>query len=147
MSRQPPHLAQRGIEAALLVPVALVGAVRRQLPKLVQRLSNGRVIGRMAVDEGVRRASTLVRDSEHLSAPIAPLVASLAPEVDTETSRPAQPVPGAPAAITDYSSLAASQVVSLLNGLSPTELNEVREYEEATRRRRTILAAVERLRR
>jgi len=45
-------------------------------------------------------------------------------------------------AIPDYDSLAASQVVPRLVGLSAEELEAVRRYEAAHRRRRTILARI-----
>lgn len=48
-------------------------------------------------------------------------------------------------AITGYGSLAASQVVPRLAGLSPDELEAVRAYEAATRRRRTILTRIAQL--
>nr|MBA3655299.1 hypothetical protein [Actinomycetota bacterium] len=53
------------------------------------------------------------------------------------------PRPSADAlAIPGYDSLAASQVVQRLGGLSSAELEAVRDYEAATRARRTILNKV-----
>jgi len=48
-------------------------------------------------------------------------------------------------AIPDYDSLSASQVVTRLEGLSPEELEAVREYEAAHRGRKTILNKVSQL--
>ena len=48
-------------------------------------------------------------------------------------------------AIPGYDSLSASQVVQRLDGLSPSELEEVRAHEAAHRHRRTILHRVEQL--
>lgn len=74
-----------------------------------------------------------------------------------EQERPvaaATPVPGAPAvgypavedlAIPNYDSLAASQVVPRLAGLSAGELEAVRRYESARRRRRTVLNRIAQL--
>jgi hypothetical protein len=45
-------------------------------------------------------------------------------------------------AIPSYNSLAASQVVSRLEGLAPAELEAVRRYEEAHRGRRTVLGKI-----
>jgi len=45
-------------------------------------------------------------------------------------------------AIPSYNSLAASQVVSRLEGLTPAELEAVRRYEEAHRGRRTVLGKI-----
>jgi len=55
--------------------------------------------------------------------------------------------PGAPVdlAIPDYEALSASQVVSRLDGLAPTELDAVYRHEAATRRRRTILHRAQQL--
>lgn len=47
--------------------------------------------------------------------------------------------------ISDYDTLSASQVVRRLDGLSPGELEGVRRYEAAGRRRRTILSRVDEL--
>jgi len=47
--------------------------------------------------------------------------------------------------IREYDELSASQVVSRLTGLTPAELAAVRAYEEASRGRRTVLLAIERL--
>jgi hypothetical protein len=61
------------------------------------------------------------------------------------------PTPDAPAplagtlAIPAYDSLSASQVVPRLSGLSPTELEAVRDYEAAHRGRKTILNRVAQL--
>jgi hypothetical protein len=45
-------------------------------------------------------------------------------------------------AIPSYGSLAASQVVSRLDGLSPVELESVRRYELAHRGRKTVLGKI-----
>jgi hypothetical protein len=47
--------------------------------------------------------------------------------------------------IPDYDELSASQVVERLDGLQPSELEAVRDYEEAHRARRTILFKIEQL--
>ena len=62
------------------------------------------------------------------------------------TTKKAAAAPSAAALpITDYDSLSASQVVSRLQGLSAGELDAVRTYEAATRRRATILSKVQQL--
>jgi len=55
------------------------------------------------------------------------------------------PVAAAHLAIPSYDSLSASQVVQRLAGLSRDEVEAVRDYEAATRGRRTILARAEQL--
>ena len=47
--------------------------------------------------------------------------------------------------IREYDGLSASQVVSRLSGLTPDELRAVRAYEDASRGRRTVLLAIDRL--
>jgi hypothetical protein len=77
----------------------------------------------------------------------------------TQTREPTGPFPGPetreaeegakPPATTlgirDYDELSASQVVERLEGLQPSELDAVRDYEEAHRARRTILFKIEQL--
>jgi hypothetical protein len=56
------------------------------------------------------------------------------------------PAPSAESlAIPGYDTLSASQVVQRLGGLSAEELEAVRAYEDASRKRKTILARVEQL--
>jgi hypothetical protein len=68
--------------------------------------------------------------------PVAPMPAS---SVDSGANA------AAGLAIPDYDSLAASQVVPRLDGLTADELEAVRTYEQVHRGRRTILAKVEQL--
>jgi hypothetical protein len=51
-------------------------------------------------------------------------------------------VPPLPSAIPGYTDLSASQIVPLLRALTATERDEVRRFEKATRRRKTILSAL-----
>ena len=66
----------------------------------------------------------------------------------TRARKAAKPPTAASAAglpVREYDGLSASQVVSRLTGLTPDELRAVRAYEEASRGRRTILQAIDRL--
>lgn len=78
------------------------------------------------------------------------------PSSRSERARPTRPGEGAappserpapPQAIPDYDALSASQVVPRLRGLDRDELGAVERYEEATRRRRTILNRIAQLQR
>jgi hypothetical protein len=60
-------------------------------------------------------------------------------------ARSAATVSAADLPIREYDGLSASQVVSRLSGLTPTELRAVRAYEDASRGRRTVLLAIDRL--
>jgi hypothetical protein len=63
----------------------------------------------------------------------------------TPAPEPAAPATAAALAIPEYDSLAASQVVPRLSGLSHDELSAVRSYEAAHRGRRTILGRADQL--
>jgi hypothetical protein len=76
--------------------------------------------------------------------PAAPAAPAPAPAAPAPAPAPAPPVDGL--AIPGYDALSASQVVQRLAGLSVDELEAVREYESATRGRKTILHRVEQLR-
>jgi len=84
------------------------------------------------------------------SVPTAPAKAAKAPGAAKAATRrpPARRAASASAAhlpIREYDELSASQVVSRLTGLTSDELRAVRAYEEASRGRRTVLLAIERL--
>jgi len=64
-----------------------------------------------------------------------------APTTDFAAERAA----AAALAIPDYDELSASQVVERLAGLTPSELAAVADYEQARRRRKTILSRIEQL--
>jgi hypothetical protein len=77
---------------------------------------------------------------------------SPAPSVTEPLSTPPVPPPAGPGPsaaelpIPAYDGLSASQVVSRLTGLTPTELDKVAAYETAGRARKTVLGAIDRLR-
>jgi hypothetical protein len=86
--------------------------------------------------------------------PVAPAVQDPAPEASAATPSPTHTTAssnggprhvGAQLAIPGYDALSASQVVQRLDGLSATELQDVRAHELDTRRRRTILSRVDQL--
>jgi hypothetical protein len=68
-----------------------------------------------------------------------------APAAAKRTAKSAAAVSAADLPIREYDGLSASQVVSRLTGLSPEELQAVRSYEEASRGRRTVILAIDRL--
>jgi hypothetical protein len=63
----------------------------------------------------------------------------------TKRARPAASASAADLPIPEYDGLSASQVVSRLSGLTPGELQAIRSYEEGSRGRRTVIAAIDRL--
>lgn len=72
---------------------------------------------------------------------------ALAPEVvaGLSVASAADRLSSADLPITGYDALSASQVVQRLDGLTPEELDAVRAYEDATRRRRTIIGKIDQL--
>lgn len=135
-----------------------------------QQVRNAHVIGRFAVDFGLRR---LKREAESfLASRTAPPVCGPAPHATgatTPSSTGPTRAPGAPSrppsrprqrvappatsrrdpevdrAIPDYDALSASQVVRRLDGLAESELRAIVRHELATRARRTILHRAEQL--
>ena len=81
-------------------------------------------------------------------APVTKPRAAKAPAKSTRARKATKAPTAASAAglpVREYDGLSASQVVSRLTGLTPDELRAVRAYEEASRGRRTILQAIDRL--
>jgi hypothetical protein len=75
-----------------------------------------------------------------------PVVADEIVDLAAASPRPVDPGPDASAlAIPDYDSLAASQVIPRLAGLSAAELDAVRQYEALKRGRKTILSRITQL--
>lgn len=93
------------------------------------------------------RAARGAGDDGPTAADVAP--AADAPDAAGRLTESAVPVEERPSAahlpITGYDTLSASQVVQRLEGLTSEELDAVRAYEEATRRRRTVIGKIEQL--
>lgn len=121
-------------------------------------------IGRRQLEQQVRellgRSSTPSPQAEQRALPAGPPVPRREPPAPVAPAAPAVPRPKAssgakggqapaPAvdelALAGYATLAASQVVARLADLSGEELELVRRYEEAHRRRRTILGRIDQL--
>lgn len=143
MSDRSPHPIQRGLDLALAVPVAVIGRLRKRLPAIAQHLGNSRAVGKVVVDQGLAKATRAASGEHDAAAPTPRSAPVVTPAPVTE---PVAAAPPEPTAIADYASLAASQVVPRLAALTTAELEEIERYESATRKRRTILAAVARQR-
>ncbi len=141
MTARSRHPIQHGVELALAVPVAVLGRLRRRLPTVAQHVGNSRAVGKVAVQQGMAQVADRSGPSPKRPATGA---APQPPETGVPVAAEPGQVPAAPSAIPDYASLAASQVVPRLAALTDSEVDEVADYEMATRKRRTILAAVER---
>lgn len=159
----------QAIELTVYAPLGFVLEARRLLPTFVDRgkaqVQMTKMIGRFAVQQGQTEAEKrlakakvqadavlgelgLRTDDAPASTP--PSAATKAPAAATTSAAPARPAAqsGAGAddlAITDYDSLAASQVIPRLDALSDDELAAVARYESSHRARKTILGKINKL--
>lgn len=165
---------EAALDLLVYAPLGLALEARTLMPTLVERGRNqvtmARMIGRFAVQQGQVEATKRLgpvqgqveavlvdlglvpRPPSGDPTPPAPAPAprpapeaTPEPEVDT-TGTAAVDVPAADdLGVTDYDSLAASQVVPRLRALSADELEDVRRYEAAGRGRKTILNRIAQL--
>ena len=149
---------------------ALPELIDKGRERLGGQVSAARMMGQMAVSQGQREAEKAVAEANRRLAGLGLIpdtrrasgaddaaadqvdgdTAAVAPTgVSPEPTEPMEPaVPGVSAedlAIPGYDSLSAPQVVQRLAGLSAEELDAVRSYEAATRRRKTILTRISQL--
>jgi hypothetical protein len=145
---------RRVLDDCIFAPVGLAMNIKDDLPGLInqgrdrveQEISNARVAGEYVVGRFQRRVAARLDNllrSDGGAAPAPP--AEPGPTATHTAPPPARPAPDAGdaatlgAALADYDTLSASQVVRRLEGLGPEELRAVQRYESATRHRRTIL--------
>jgi len=156
---------EKAVELMVYAPVGFVNFMRTMLPgwieqgrqEVTKQVGTAKVMTEYAVTQGRKDAEKRViqaaemvsnlsarrqppppaRSAPPTSAASAPSAAA-APVVSSNGPRPSADN----LAIPGYDSLAASQVVQRLGGLSSAELDAVRAYEESTRGRRTILNKV-----
>jgi hypothetical protein len=151
MAEERP-LIEEVLDYVVYAPVGIAVQIAKALPDLVESgrkrvgstLSMARVLGEFSVG-GTRRKIEHLFDNH--GAETAPQ-ASPAKTIDvgvTERNEPAVTFDEATLAIPGYDSLAASQVVARLAGLTDTERTQVKAYEAAKRARRTILARITQL--
>jgi hypothetical protein len=147
-------LLRRTLDLCIFAPVGVAMNIIEDLPGLIdkgrerveQEISNARLAGEYVVGRFQRRLSAQLDTLLHSSDGPTPETAE---EPDggavSASPSPARPAPDAAdaatlgAALADYDTLSASQVVRRLEGLGPEELRAVQRYESATRHRRTIL--------
>jgi hypothetical protein len=147
------------LDLFVFAPLGLLAESHTMVPKLAEsgrqqvdnRVQLARMVGQFAVQQGRQQAAKVVAGWRANGAPAEPEAApSPAPAAevsddDEGTPRPAVDDSGITEddlAIPSYDSLAASQVVPRLDGLSSIELEAVRRYEEAHRGRRTVLGKI-----
>jgi hypothetical protein len=150
-------LVGQAADLVFFAPLGLALEARQLIPELAARgrrqLLFTRTVGKYAVRRGRHRVDALVGTGTGL---VTGLFGSSSPEPDRYAEAAAtapvrlRPVsePGPDSdhlAIPDYDSLSAFQVVPRLEALDPGDLAAVKDYEEATRGRRTILNKIAQL--
>ena len=162
-------LQKRSWISLVYAPLGLLLEAGEMVPRLADKgrrrmggqVTVARMIGEMAVRQGRRQAVKLVSQVRDQTGPGFDADAgttrsgsgpSAGQPVVTRPGRPrtdspaaATPAPGA-LAIPGYDTLAASQVLPRLEGLSAEELTAVEQYEGANRARKTVLSRIAQLR-
>ena len=163
--------AEQLLDLLVYAPLGLLLEARDLVPKLAEKgrqrmggqVTVARMIGEMAVRQGQRRAEKVMqrmREQQGWSGASVsdqarerpanghgpPPAAEPAPTSAAPDEAVVVPPPASSLAIPAYDTLSASQVVPRLEGLSATELEAVRLYEEATRARKTVLTRIDQLR-
>lgn len=155
---------EHAVELTVLAPIGFALEAKKLLPTFVERgrqqVNMAKVIGQFAVAHGQTTATQKLTKAQAQAASILAefgLGGSDDASSDEDPPTPVEPVaPVAPVAprsseaaaelpIADYDSLAASQVIPRLVGLSADELAAVEAYEEAHRGRKTILGKITQL--
>jgi hypothetical protein len=157
---------EKAVELIVYAPIGFVNFMRSMLPgwieggrqEVTKQATNAKAMTEFAIaqarkdaekaaTQAVEVVSNLQARRQSNSSPSRPATPPAPARVSTPSaaSSPSTngPRPNADGlAIPGYDSLAASQVVQRLGGLSSAELEAVRSYEDATRGRRTILNKV-----
>jgi hypothetical protein len=148
-------------DLVVYAPLGLALEARRLLPEMAARgrrqVLFTRTVGKYAVRRGQKRLDDVVATGVGLVSAFLPGRPDAEPEVGTaevEVAADLAPTP-VPAvepgpdsdhlAIPDYDSLSAFQVMPRLEALDTDDLAAVRDYEESTRGRRTILNKIAQL--
>ena len=158
---------EQAVDLAVFAPIGFALEARRLLPSFVERgrqqVTMAKMVGQFAVTHGqttaAKRLTKVQEQAEQLlgelglaplaASPVAEPAAPAPSEADEPAKAPVAARSGAGAddlAIAGYDSLAASQVIPRLAGLSADELAALEAYELAHRGRKTILGKVAQLR-
>jgi hypothetical protein len=136
------------LDVFVFAPIGFVLDARQLVPKLAERGRNQvallKVVGQFAVNKGRADADRILKSKTKPSEPPAPPPPEPTRPAPATRSR-ATAAAAATLPINNYDTLSASQIVPRLAGLSPEELAHVAAYENAHRRRRTILGRIAQL--
>lgn len=159
---------EKAVDLAVYAPIGFFNFIRTMMPgwieggrqEVAKQMTTAKALSELAISQGRKEAEKAVAQTGEVVSNLA----ARRQQPQSPSSRPTPPAPTTPTAATTpsssasppatsngprpngdalaipgYDSLAASQVVQRLGGLSSTELEAVRTYEEGTRGRRTIL--------
>jgi hypothetical protein len=134
------RLADELMDYAVYAPLGAVATLAEELPELVRRgrdrfggqVRLAQMFGKIAADSARRQAEGFARGRPGSSSP--------APSKGTPPGPATEHAPFA-----DYDDLAATEVISRLEGLGHEALRAVRAYEQSHRNRRTILGRITQL--
>ncbi len=138
----PAAVLRSVVEVCVFAPIGAAATLIDDAPNAVERvrqeLSNARLVGRLAVENGLAhlREQSIARPSANTAEP-----RTAATEASGSDDDPADDA----LAIDDYDSLAAIDIVAQLDDLSPSEREAIAVYERAHRQRRTVLGKIEQL--
>jgi hypothetical protein len=154
---------EQAVETALYAPIGFAFEAKRLLPEFIERgrqqVTMAKMVGQFAVNHGQASASKRITKVQEQAEAILHEFGIAVPEPVAAPApaapRTPEPAVAAPSVhsgagadqlpIADYDSLAASQVIPRLEGLSESERGAVRAYEEAHRGRKTILGKIDQL--
>jgi hypothetical protein len=135
----------RVLDVLVYAPVGLALQLREDASAIIEsgrtevanRVKVARWVGEMAVHYG-RRQLVIELERRRSKPDPTPSTQAAKTAVDVDGPRPEQPFDG-------YDTLAAAQLMPLLERLPHGELHMVRDYEAVTRSRRTVLAKIDQL--
>jgi hypothetical protein len=132
------------LDVFVFAPIGFALDARELVPKLAERGRNQfallKVVGQFVVNKGRADADRKLRPKPPASPAPQPPTAAVRTATATRARTTATTASALP--INNYDTLSASQIVPRLAGLRPEELARVRSYENAHRRRRTILGRI-----
>jgi len=142
------------LDVFVFAPLGFALDARELVPKLAERGRNQfallKVVGQFVINKGRADADSKLKPKPPASTVTPP--ASAVPRTPpatrprtTATAAASSTTTAAALPINNYDTLSASQIVPRLAGLRPEELARVRSYENAHRRRRTILGRIAQL--
>jgi len=145
--RVPPEVSKI-VDLVVFAPIGLGTALVEDGPDALRRaqqeLRNARFVGRFAVDRGIAEVRRRIDD---ITSPTVPDTSDAPPAPDPEVPPVVDATVMQPDALAlpDYDTLPAIDIVDKLEHLSNAERSAIGEYEQANRRRRTVLGKLAQL--